>query len=187
MAGSRKPRRATPTNSRLVGADDRCQHRRVHAFKFLVIDDQSPEFPVALLYAGLRARATRASVVILSVVERAGLVHWMSISEDMRAAALSQARAAAEQHTALLAAQEVASELVFAETELKPAIRALLDRDPAIRAIVLATATGRSGPGPLVASLAKGLGFGARPVAVVVLPGDLTREAVEELAGQTAT
>jgi len=155
-------------------------------FKFLVIDDQSPEFPVALLYAGLRARAIGGCVVILSIVQTARFAHWVSISEEMRADALAEARAAAEQHTAALAARGVSAQLVLTEADLKAAIKSLLEKDPAIRAIVLAAATGRGGPGPLVSSLAKGSGLGGRPVAVVVLPGDLTPEAVEELAGPAA-
>lgn len=156
-------------------------------FKFLVIDDQSLEFPVALHYAGLRARAIGASVVILTLVQTSRFAHWVSISDELRAQAMAEARAAAESHIAALAAYGVGSELVLAPTELKRAIKELLDIDPAIRAIVLAAATGRGGPGPLVSSLAKGSGLGARPVAVVVLPGDLTREAIEDLAGIAAS
>lgn len=154
-------------------------------FKFLVVDDQSPEFSVALRYAGLRARAIKGEVVILSLIQTSRFAHWMSISEELRAEAVAEARAAASGHIAFLAELAgVQAELALAESDLKAAIKSVLEADPAIRAIVLAAAPGRGGPGPLVSSLGKG-GLGGRPVAVVVIPGDLSPEAVDELAGLT--
>lgn len=153
------------------------------AFKFLVIDDQSPEFACALLYAGLRAKAVRGVVVVLSIIHTSRFSHWVSISEDLRAQAMEQARAAAERHLALLREQcGVSAELVLAEGDVRPAIRSVLETDPGVRAVVLAASAGRGGPGPLVSSLARQAPMSSRPVAVVVIPGDLTPDGVAELA-----
>lgn len=153
------------------------------AFKFLVIDDQSAEFACALRYAGLRAKAIGGAVVVLTIIHTSRFSHWVSISEDLRAQALEEARATAEGHLALLReACGAAAELVLAESDARAAIRSVLENDPAIRAVVLATSAGRGGPGPLISSLARQAPMAGRPVAVVVIPGDLTPEGVAELA-----
>ena len=56
-------------------------------------------------------------------------------------------------------------------------------KDPDIKILVLAAASGGRGPGPLVASIAKeGVGFGGRKLPVTVVPGDLTDSEIEDLA-----
>jgi hypothetical protein len=60
--------------------------------------------------------------------------------------------------------------------------RWLIDRDHTIKLVVLASAAGPGGPGPLVVQLGKSLGLGPRPVPVLVVPGALTREEVRKLA-----
>jgi hypothetical protein len=47
---------------------------------------------------------------------------------------------------------------------------------------VLAAGTGR-GPGPLVSRLAKGKRLAARPIAVTVVPGDVTDAQLDEIGG----
>jgi hypothetical protein len=51
---------------------------------------------------------------------------------------------------------------------------------------VLAAGAGRLGPGPLVSRLAKGKPLAARPIAVTVIPGNLTDKQLEEIGGLTS-
>jgi len=151
-------------------------------FKYLVIADESPECPTAMLYAALRARATGSRLQMLAVVEPVSYQHWVSVGEEMRA----EAREAAEALTARFAAELVGEtgvepEIVIREGEMRPELRKLLAEDGDVKLIVLAAAAGRDGPGPLVASLAKG-GLGGRAVPVLVVPGSLSREEVRALA-----
>src|SRR5690606_30978452 len=98
-----------------------------------------------------------------------------------------QARDAAESLTQRFAAEVwtecgVTAEPVLREGELKPELRKLIEEDKSIQLIVLASAAGPGGPGPLVAQLGKSSGLGPRPVPVLVVPGALTREEVRKLA-----
>ena len=65
----------------------------------------------------------------------------------------------------------------------KAAIKAVVAADPDIKILVLASAAGGKGPGPLVAAVAKeGAGFSGRKLPVTVVPGDLTAEELDDLA-----
>lgn len=152
-------------------------------FACLVIADESEEFPDALLYAGLLCRNTGWRLVILRVIEPSDPAPWASITDEMR----RQARDAAESLTQRFAAEVwtecgVTAEPVLREGELKPELRKLIEEDKSIQLIVLASAAGPGGPGPLVAQLGKSSGLGPRPVPVLVVPGALTREEVRKLA-----
>jgi nucleotide-binding universal stress UspA family protein len=153
------------------------------AFKYLVIADDSPECPIALLYAALRARATGSGIVMLNVVEPASYQHWVSVGEAMRAEARENADALCQRYQAEIASESgIEAKILIREGEVRPEIRCVLAEDPAIKLLVLAAGVGRDGPGPLVASLAKG-GLGGRTIPVLVVPGDLSRDDVRMLAG----
>lgn len=152
-------------------------------FACLVVADESEEFPNALIYAGLLAKSTGWRLVMLRVIEPSDPAPWASITEEMR----RQARDAAESLTQRFAAEVwaecgVTAETVLAEGDLKPELRKLLEADRSIKLVVLASAAGPGGPGPLVAQLAKHGGLGSRSVPVLVVPGALSREEVRALA-----
>lgn len=152
-------------------------------FACLVIADESDEFPNALVYAGLLAKSANWRLVMLRVIEPSDPAPWASISEEMR----RQAHAAAETLTQRFAAEiwaecGITAEPVLREGELKPEVKKLLESDLSIKLVVLASAAPPSGPGPLVASLAKSSSLGGRHVPVMVVPGALSREDVRTLA-----
>lgn len=149
----------------------------------LVIADESEEFSAALTYAGLLAKRTGWRLVMLRVIEPSDPAPWASISEEMR----RQAQLAAESLTQRFAAQiwaecGITAEPVLREGELKPELRKLLEEDQSIKLVVLASAAGPGGPGPLVAQLGRSQGLGGRAVPVLVAPGSLTREEIHALA-----
>ena len=76
----------------------------------------------------------------------------------------------------------VTAEPVLREGDLKPELRKLIEDDHSIKLIVLASAHGPGGPGPLVTQLGKSAGLGPRPVPVLVVPGALSREEIRKLA-----
>jgi hypothetical protein len=152
-------------------------------FAVLVIADESEEFPDALIYGGLICRNTGWRLVMLRVIEPSDPAPWASITEEMR----RQAYDAAESLTQRFAAEAwaecgVAAEPVLREGDLKPELRKLIDEDASIKLIVLASAAGPGGPGPLVTQLGKNAGLGPRPVPVLVVPGALTRDEIRALA-----
>lgn len=148
-------------------------------FACLVVADESEEFPAALTYAGLLAKRAGWRLLMLRVIEPADPAPWASISEEMR----RQARAAAESLTQRFAAEiwtecGVTAEPILREGELKPELRKVLDEDASIKLVVLASASGPGGPGPLVAQLGKSQGLGGRTVPVLVVPGALSRDEI---------
>jgi hypothetical protein len=152
-------------------------------FACLVFADESEEFPDALIYAGLLCKSTGWRLVMLRVIEPQDPAPWASITDEMR----RQARDAAESLTQRFAAEVwaecgVTAEPVLSEGDLKPELRKLLEQDGSIKLVVIASAAGPGGPGPLVAQLGKSAGLGARPVPVLVVPGALSREEVRNLA-----
>ncbi|MDX2274196.1 MAG: hypothetical protein NW206_02000 [Hyphomonadaceae bacterium] len=152
-------------------------------FACLVIADESPEFPAALTYAGIVAKSAGWRLVMLRVVEPSYPAPWATITDEIR----RQAHDAAESLTQRFAAEIWAEcgltpEPVLREGELKPQVRKLIEEDPSIKLVVIASAPGPGGPGPLVAQLGRqGLG-GSRPVPVLVVPGALSRDEIRALA-----
>jgi hypothetical protein len=152
-------------------------------YAVLVIADESEEFPDALVYAGLICRNTGWRLVMLRVIEPSDPAPWASITEEMR----RQAYDAAESLTQRFAAEAwaecgVTAEPALREGDLKRELRALIEQDASIKLIVLASAAGPGGPGPLVSQLGKSAGLGPRPVPVLVVPGALTRDEIRALA-----
>jgi hypothetical protein len=152
-------------------------------FACLVIADESPEFPAALTYAGIVAKSAGWRLVMLRVVEPSYPAPWATITDEIR----RQAHDAAESLTQRFAAEiwaecGITAEPVLREGDAKPAVRKLIEQDPSIKLVVIASAHGPGGPGPLVAQLGRqGLG-GARPVPVLVVPGALSKDEIRALA-----
>jgi hypothetical protein len=152
-------------------------------FKFLVIADESPEFPAAAIYAGLRARATGSRLVMLCVMAPVEQHHWVAVADEMRMQAMARAETLTRRFIAeIVAAGGAEPEVIVREGDLRVELRGLLEMDPDIKIIVIAAGAGREGPGPLVTSLAKGQALGGRALPVVVVPGSLSRDELRALA-----
>ena len=156
----------------------------VRQFKYLVIADDSAEFPAALAYAAHRVKVTTGGLVILRVVDTVtDHAHWVSVGEEMRAEALEAAEAMAERLGAETWAETgVQAQIVIREGELRAEIRRYIDEDADVRIVVLGAGVGRDGPGPLVGSVAKGQALGGRAIPVLIVPGGLTRDEARALA-----
>jgi hypothetical protein len=152
----------------------------------LVVADESPEFPAALIYSALLAKAVGLRLIMLRVIEPAEPAPWATVSEEIK----RQEIANAENLTMSFAAHAraecgVGAEILIREGEVRHEVKRLVDEEDAIKLVVLAAAAGAGGPGPLVASVAKGqglIGFGMRTVPVLVVPGNLTKDEVRALA-----
>jgi len=149
----------------------------------LVVADESAEFPAALSYASRLAKGAGWRLIMLRVIEPAEPAPWASVTDEIR----RQAHAAAESLTQRFAAEVwaesgITAERIIREGDIRPEIRRLMDDDAGIQLLILAAAHGAGGPGPLVASLAKGQNFGARPAPVIVVPGGLSKDDARALA-----
>lgn len=150
--------------------------------KFLAVSDESDECLRALVFAALRAKTVGGGVTILRCAHVPGMGGWIGLDKDISQDAVDSARLKAAEHAAAVKARTgVDAELSISEDEPLDAIRKLVDADPAIKVLVLASGTGRGGPGPLVTRLGKGRPLAGRPIAVTVIPGDITDAQLDEI------
>lgn len=148
--------------------------------KFLVVLDDSRECLNAMRFAAMRAAHTGGGVTILSIIPPDEFNHWIGVGEVMR----EEARERIEVHYEVFAKwmrdrQNVDPELVIREGDAVPEILAQINEDPEIGVLVLGAGTERKGPGPLVSQLTKS--SGSLPVPVTIVPGDLSKEKLEEI------
>jgi nucleotide-binding universal stress UspA family protein len=154
-----------------------------HRPKFLVVIDETPECDRALRFAARRCTRTGANLTILGIVDPPDNFEFLGVGDALRA------EAEAEAADLIAAAAEKAREAAGIEPERAirvgeraEAIRALIDEDPDISFLVLAAASGKEGPGPLVSMLSGSLS-GTFPVPVVIVPGHLEDSEIDALAG----
>lgn len=150
--------------------------------KFLVIVDRSPEHRKALRYAARRAQHTGGLVSLLTVLTPGEFQHWRSVEDAMREEALDEAERLL--YEAARTVNDVAGlypELIVREGKSRDVVMSLLKEDPDIMVLVLASGTGREGPGPLVSLVAQQAQL-AYPIPVTIVPGGLSDGDIDELA-----
>jgi nucleotide-binding universal stress UspA family protein len=106
---------------------------------------------------------------------------WLGVADIMRAEAHEEANAVLDRHAARASSiTGVMPERVIREGDKSQEMLKLIEDDEDIAILVLAAATGKEGPGPLVASLAKTAGDFPIPVAIV--PGHLSDEDLDTMS-----
>ena len=148
---------------------------------FLVVVDDSPERDVALRYACLRARNGGGRVALLRVLEPAGIVEWAGVGAMMAEERLEEAEKVLSGLGAQV--QEITGGLpimLIREGEPRDALLALLEEDPRISILVLASAPTGSTPGPLIAALT-GRYAGRVRVPMTIVPGGLDDKELERV------
>jgi nucleotide-binding universal stress UspA family protein len=148
--------------------------------KFLVVLDDSRECLNAMRFAAMRASRTGGGVEILAVIPPDEFQHWIGVGDVMRA----EARERIEAHFEVFAKwmrdrQGVDPNLVIREGEPVPEILGMIREDPEIGVLVLGAGSGKGGPGPLVTQLTKA--SGTLPVPITIVPGELSKERLQEI------
>jgi len=146
---------------------------------FLVVVDETEEMQKALHFACRRALHTGGRVALLYVIEPPEFQHWLGVERVMQ----DEARQQAEQTLQTLAAKVQAMTtkvpvLYVREGPRRDELLALIKEEPSISLLVLATATGREGPGPLVTYLVSQLG-GQTDIPVTLVPGRLSEAEID--------
>jgi nucleotide-binding universal stress UspA family protein len=140
---------------------------------FLVVVDDSPERVVALRYACLRALKSGGRVALLRVIEPEEGAEWGAVAEMMREEKREDAerilQGAAAEVNRITGAIPL---LLIREGNPRDALLALLEEDPRISILVLATSTDSSGPGPLITALAGRYASRMR-VPMTIVPGGM--------------
>lgn len=147
--------------------------------KFLVVVDETPECRVAIRFAARRAQHTGGCIVMLCVAPPVDFTQWGGVEEIMKDEAHQAAKALVEAAAAAVTdLTSLTPELVIEHGEAADCLMALIERDRDISILVLAAGTDKDGPGPLVKLFAAKLA----PIPFTVVPGNLTDEAIDELA-----
>lgn len=148
---------------------------------FLVVVDETDEMRNALRYACRRAQHTDGRVALLYVIEPPEFQHWLGVERVMQ----EEARDQAEQTLQTLAARvhTITGKrpvLLIREGRRHEQLLDLLEEEPSISILVLATAAGRQDPGPLVTYLIGHMG-GTLKVPVTLVPGALGEDEIDRL------
>jgi nucleotide-binding universal stress UspA family protein len=153
--------------------------RRRH--KFLAIVDDTPECRIAVRFATRRARNVGGGVALLRVTPPPDAQAWATVRDMMSQEAREQAEdLMTELAQSVQADSGIRPEFIIREGIVRDEIMKLIGEDPDIRILVLAAAAGAGGPGPLVTALAGQLS-GNMPIPVMVVPGSLTDDQIEEV------
>jgi nucleotide-binding universal stress UspA family protein len=146
--------------------------------KFLVVLDDTRECLNAMRFAAMRASRTGGGVKVLAVILPEEFSHWVGVGEIMREESRERIRAHFEVFAKWMRdRQGVDAELSIREGEPVPQILAEIKADSEIGVLVLGAGNDKSGPGPLVNHLTRMAG--TLPVPVTIVPGELSKEALE--------
>src|SRR5262244_1423825 len=160
----------------------RRSHEAGHKRKYLVVIDDTPECDRAVYWASQRAARTNASLIMLRVIETQDRnQQWLGVADIMKAEAHEEANAVLDKFAGR--ANGVAGltpERTIREGDVAEEILNLIVENADIAIVVLAAATGKEGPGPLVTNLSKTAG--AYPIPVAIVPGHLSDEELDALA-----
>ncbi len=148
---------------------------------FLLVVDASSELNAAVRFACRRSLHTDGNVALFHAVERADFHHFATIGELME----TEARSEAEKLLQRVAAdvQRFTGQmpgLYLREGDVIEQLLAVIDEEKTISVLVLAASTGEDGPGPLVSALSGRLAGKIR-LPVIIVPGNLTAEEIDEL------
>jgi nucleotide-binding universal stress UspA family protein len=147
--------------------------------KFLVVVDKTPEHKVALRFAIRRAQHTSGRVTLMCPATPPDFQQWKGVEEIMRDEAHAEAEAML--HEAAKLVNELAGiipELVIPYGVVTECLTQLLKSDQDISILVLASGTGKEGPGPLVSMFATAV----QAIPVTIVPGNFTPEQIDALA-----
>ena len=149
---------------------------------FLVVVDESPEMRNALRYACRRAKRTGGRVAMLFVMDPPEGQQWGAVVDLMRQEARQEAEEIVARHA------EVASSLTgqpptihIREGKSREELAKLIAEDRSISVLVLGSASGGEGPGPLVTAFAGKFGSQLR-VPLTIVPGALSEAEIDAIS-----
>ncbi len=148
---------------------------------YLVVIDETPEAEVALRFAARRAAKTGGSVEVLAVIPRAEFAAFGGVQATIEAEARETAEAVVARAAGTIVEEAgISPKFVIKMGDAIAMVREALSEDTEIGALVLgAAATGA--PGPLVSHFA-GADAGKLPCPVMIVPGSMSREALDRLS-----
>ena len=148
---------------------------------YLVVVDDSAESRVALRFAARRAAKTGGNIEVLGIVEPQDFVQFggvqAAIEEEQRLRIEGVVSSAIGE---ILDESEIDAQIIIRQGEAVRTVRDYLEGRDEVAALVLGAAPSGS-PGPLVANFT-GNDAGLLPCPVMIIPGSLTDERLEQLS-----
>ena len=146
--------------------------------KFLVVVDKTPEHKVALRFATRRAQHTGGRVTLMCPAQLPDFQQWRGVEEIMRDEAHAEAESMLYEAAKLVnELSGILPELVIPYGLATECLFQLLQDDKAISILVLASGTGKEGPGPLVSMFTTAV----QAIPVTIVPGNFTNEQIDAL------
>jgi nucleotide-binding universal stress UspA family protein len=147
--------------------------------KFLVVVDKTPECTVALRFATRRAQHTGGRVTLMCPAQLPDFQQWRGVEEIMRDEAHAEAEGMLYEAAKMVnELSGILPELVIPYGLATECLHRLLKDDKDISILVLASGTGKEGPGPLVSMFATAV----QAIPVTIVPGNFTIEQIDALA-----
>lgn len=149
--------------------------------KFLVVLDDSKECLNAMRFAAMRAQKTGAGVEILAVIPPEEFNHWIGVGTLMREEAKERIHAHFQVFAKWMNDRHgIDPQLVIREGEVVTEIMRRVNENSEIGVLVLGAASGKGGPGPIITALLRSAG--TLPVPMTIVPGEMSKERLEEIS-----
>lgn len=147
--------------------------------KFLVVIDKTKECAVALRFATRRAQHTGGRVTLLCAATPPDFQQWRGVEEIMRDEAYAEAEGMVHEAAKLVnELSGILPEFIIRYGLMTECLTNLLKEDKDISILVLASGTGKEGPGPLVSMF----GAAVQAIPVTIVPGNFSNEQIDALA-----
>jgi nucleotide-binding universal stress UspA family protein len=154
-----------------------------HRPKFLVVVDGTTECERAARFAARRVARTGAILTMLTVIKPPDAFEWLGVGDVMQAEAEADAARVLENAAGRARnAAGVEPEQFTRIGDVEEEILKFIEEDADVSYLVLAAATGKEGPGPLVSNVA-GKAASTYPVPVIIVPGGLSDDEIDAIAG----
>jgi nucleotide-binding universal stress UspA family protein len=148
---------------------------------YLVVIDDSPEARVALRFAARRAAKTNGRVEVLAVVEPQDFLQWGGVEKAFEEEQRLRIEGIVSSSVGeILDESGVEASVVVRQGETVKTVREHIGEREEVAALVLGAAPSGS-PGPLVANFT-GTDAGKLPCPVMLIPGSLSDERLEQLS-----
>lgn len=148
---------------------------------YLVVMDETQESRAALRYAARRAARTGGTVQLLAIIPQQEFVQWGGVQAAMEEEARLRAEAMVVQaSSAIVEEAGLTPSITVKQGDPVKAVTEVL-KDPDNVALLVLGAAAEGGPGPLVTHFA-GTAAGALPCPIVIVPGQLSDEALDRLS-----
>jgi nucleotide-binding universal stress UspA family protein len=148
---------------------------------YLVVIDDSPEARTALRFAARRAAKTKGSVEVLAIVPPQDFVQWGGVQAAIEEEQRLRIEASVTAHVGeIVDAAGIKPVIVVEQGEPVSVVRGYVGTRDDIAALVLAAAPAGN-PGPVVTNFT-GHDAGKLPCIVMIIPGSLSDEQLEQLS-----